>query len=195
MKDRETAPGTISAYFRTSIQTLEASATAFDDNRAERAIKLIVDALKQSLPLMVCGNGGSAADAEHITGELLGRFLKDRKAFNAICLSSNAAMVTAWSNDKHFDEVYARQIEAHGTTGGVLLVLSTSGTSRNIVRAAEVAKKMRIPVIALTGQGGGKLGPISDVLLDVPSTSTPFIQQIHVCLYHYICQRVEALLA
>jgi D-sedoheptulose 7-phosphate isomerase len=194
MTEQETAADhSIAAHIKATIRTLEASLVAFKDDRTDRAAALIADALKKSKPLLVCGNGGSAADAEHITGELVGRFLKDRKALNAICLSSNAAVLTAWSNDRAFEEVFARQIEAHGGSGGVLLAISTSGTSKNIVRAAETAKRMKIPVISLTGQGGGLLRPLSDILLDVPSTSTPLIQQMHICLYHYICQRVEAL--
>jgi D-sedoheptulose 7-phosphate isomerase len=185
----------IAAYLEASIRVLAASRAVFDDDRVERAIAIIAAALKKSHPLLVCGNGGSAADAEHITGELVGRFLKSRRALNAICLSSNSAAITAWANDRGFDEVFARQVEAHGSLGGVLLVISTSGTSPNILRAAKMAKRIRIPVIALTGQGGGRLRAVSDVLLDVPSKSTPLIQQVHACLYHFICERVEALLA
>src|SRR5205085_8959711 len=103
--------------------------------------------------------------------------------------------LTAWANDYDYDDIFARQVEAHGASGGVLLVISTSGNSVNVIRAAQAAKRLGIPVIALTGRGGGDLSNQCDVLLDVPCDQTPLIQQVHICLYHYICERVEALLA
>jgi D-sedoheptulose 7-phosphate isomerase len=182
-------------HLRASIDVLERSLSSFNDDRVERAVDLIVAKLGNGRPLLVCGNGGSAADAQHIAGELVGRFLKERRALNVVCLSANVAVLTAWANDYSYDDVFARQVEAHGATGGALLAISTSGNSENVVRAAQTAKGLDMSVIALTGQGGGRLQPISDVLLDVPSQSTPMIQQVHICLYHYICERVEALLA
>ena len=182
----------LAEYLIASTRALNDSIEAFNDDRADRAVSLITAALRGNLPLLVCGNGGSAADAEHITGELVGRFLKERRAINAISLTSNAAVLTAWANDYSFDDVFARQVEAHGRPGAVLLAISTSGNSRNVVRAAEAAKRCGVSVVSLTGQGGGKLAALSDVLLDVPSDRTPLIQQVHICLYHYICERVEA---
>jgi D-sedoheptulose 7-phosphate isomerase len=182
-------------HLRASIDVLERSLSSFNDDRVERAVDLIVAKLGNGRPLLVCGNGGSATDAQHIAGELVGRFLKERRALNVVCLSANVAVLTAWANDYSYDDVFARQVEAHGATGGALLAISTSGNSENVVRAAQTAKGLDMSVIALTGQGGGRLQPISDVLLDVPSQSTPMIQQVHICLYHYICERVEALLA
>jgi D-sedoheptulose 7-phosphate isomerase len=182
-------------HLRASIDVLERSLSSFNDDRVERAVDLIVAKLGNGRPLLVCGNGGSAADAQHIAGELVGRFLKERRALNVVCLSANVAVLTAWANDYSYDDVFARQVQAHGATGGALLAISTSGNSENVVRAAQTAKGLDMSVIALTGQGGGRLQPISDVLLDVPSQSTPMIQQVHICLYHYICERVEALLA
>ena len=196
MLDRKmpSAGTSIASYLERSIQVLEDSTVAFSDDRTERAIELICAELRQNRPLLVCGNGGSAADAEHIACELVGRFLKDRRALNAICLVSNSAALSAWANDCDYDDVFARQVEAHGANGGVLMVLSTSGNSQNVVRAAQAAKRLGLPVIALTGQGGGELGKHCDVLLDVPCDKTPLIQQVHICLYHYICERVEAVL-
>jgi D-sedoheptulose 7-phosphate isomerase len=182
-------------HLRASIDVLERSLSSFNDDRVERAVDLIVAKLGNGRPLLVCGNGGSATDAQHIAGELVGRFLKERRALNVVCLSATGAVLTAWANDYSYDDVFARQVEAHGATGGALLAISTSGNSENVVRAAQTAKGLDMSVIALTGQGGGRLQPISDVLLDVPSQSTPMIQQVHICLYHYICERVEALLA
>lgn len=160
--------------------------------RVEPAVDAVAAALKAGKPLLVCGNGGSASDAMHITGELVGRFLKERKALKCICLSSNPAVLTAWSNDYSFETVFARQVEAYGEAGGVILGLSTSGNSVNVVKAFEAARALGMTTIGLTGQGGGKMAPLTDILIDVPSRSTPMIQQIHICLYHYICEAVEA---
>jgi D-sedoheptulose 7-phosphate isomerase len=163
--------------------------------RADKAVDLIADALAAGKPLLVCGNGGSASDAMHITGELVGRFLKERRALNCVCLSSNPAVLTAWANDYAFDTVFSRQVEAYGVAGGVLLGISTSGNSKNVVEAFRSARKIGLTTVALTGEGGGALAAMSDVLIDVPSRSTPLIQQVHICLYHYICQKVEEQLA
>src|SRR5882757_1333939 len=146
----------IARYLERSIDVLRDAIAAFDDRRVDDAIGLIAAALRRDRPLLICGNGGSASDAQHITGELVGRFLKERRALNAICLSANVSVLTAWANDYSYDDVFARQVDAHGTAGGVLLVISTSGNSANVVRAAQAAKRLGLPVIALTGRGGGK---------------------------------------
>jgi len=164
-------------------------------NRAEEAISIISSALEKQLPLLVCGNGGSACGAMHITGELVGRYLKERRALNCICLSSNPAVLTAWANDYSYDTVFSRQVEAYGCAGGVILGLSTSGNSGNVLKAFEVAKALGMVTIGMTGQGGGKLAPLTDVMIDVPSKSTPDIQLAHICLYHYICEGIESRLA
>lgn len=163
--------------------------------QVETAIQAIVTAFKAGKPLLVCGNGGSASDSMHITGELVGRFLKERQALKCICLSSNPAVLTAWSNDYSYETVFARQVEAYGEKGGVLWGISTSGNSKNVVAAMEQARTMGMTTIGLTGQGGGKMAATSDILVDVPSKHTPDIQQIHICLYHYMCEQVEARLA
>ena len=155
----------------------------------------IVKALSSGQSLLVCGNGGSAADAMHITGELVARFLKERRAFRAICLSDNPVVLTAWSNDYSYETVFARQVEAYGGAGAVLIGLSTSGTSKNVVAAFEQARKLGMSTIAFTGEGGGALAPLSDFLLAAPSRHTPLIQQVHLCLYHYLCEHVERRLA
>jgi len=196
MLERKQSPdqASVAAHLEASIGVLEDALVAFADDRADRAVALICDSLRKNCPLLVCGNGGSASDAQHITGELVGRFLKDRRALNAICLSANASVMTAWANDYDYDDIFARQVEAHGAAGGVLLVISTSGNSANVVRAAQAAKQLGLAVVALTGRGGGALAGNCDILLDVPCDHTPLIQQVHICLYHYICERVEALL-
>ena len=160
--------------------------------RVEAAVTLIAAALQANRPVLVCGNGGSAADAMHITGELVGRFLKERRGLPVICLSDNPAVLTAWANDYSYDTVFSRQVEAYGQAGGVLWGISTSGNSPNVVRAFETARAIGLPTIALTGAGGGKMAALADVLIDVPSRATPEIQQVHLCLYHYICEAVEA---
>ena len=157
-----------------------------------RAVEVIVTALRQGKALLICGNGGSASDAIHIAGELVGRFLKERRAYNVIALPANAAVLTAWGNDYGFDTVFSRQVEAHGAAGAVLLAISTSVNSPSILAAAEKAREMDMTVVALTGDTGGKLKPLADILLNVPSTSTPIIQQGHLCLYHHLCEMVES---
>lgn len=161
------------------------------EERIEQSIEWIVQSLKQQKPLLVCGNGGSASDALHISGELVGRFLLERKALNVVCLSANTAVMTAWANDYDYETIFARQVEAHGIAGGILWGISTSGNSPNLLRAFETARHLGMKTIALTGQGGGKIAPLSDLLLDVPSRSTPRIQELHVLLYHYICAQIE----
>ena len=157
-----------------------------------RAVALCVGAVRQGKSILVCGNGGSASDAMHITGELVGRFLKERKALRCICLADNPATLTAWANDYDYASIFARQVEAYGEVGGVLIGLSTSGNSPNVLQAAQKAKEMKMSVLGLTGQGGGKLAALCDVLLEAPSTRTPLIQQVHICLYHYLCEAIEA---
>ena len=178
-------------YLETSIEGLAALRAHDLSGAIERAIDIIVAALSAGKPMLVCGNGGSAADAQHIAGELVGRFLRERKAYNVIALGTDTSVVTAWSNDYSFETLFARQVEAHGSKGAVLLAISTSGNSKNVLAAAEVARQQGMTVIALTGEGGGKLKPLADVLLDVPSRFTPVIQQGHLCLYHYLCGAIE----
>jgi len=182
-------------YLTESAEVLRRAGATIEQSAMDAAIGCVVDALTAGKPLLVCGNGGSAADAMHITGELVARFLKDRRAFRAICLSDNPVILTAWSNDTSFETVFARQVEAYGGEGAVLLGLSTSGTSRNVVAAFEQARRLHMRTIALTGEGGGSLAPLADVLLAVPSRDTPLIQQVHLCLYHYLCEHVERRLA
>lgn len=186
---------TLADYLTESARVLESTRDRLGAGPVDEAVRRIVAALGAGRPLLICGNGGSAADAQHIAGELVGRFLKNRRALKAIALSADTAVLTAWSNDFGYDGVFARQVEAYGEPGGVLLGLSTSGNSPNVLRAFEAARALGMATIALTGEGGGKLAALGDVLLDVPSRHTPLIQQAHICLYHYICERVEALLA
>jgi len=157
----------------------------------EEAISLVIETLSKDLPVLVCGNGGSACDALHITGELVGRFLMERKALNVIALSDNVSILTALANDYSYDCVFARQVEAYGKPGALIIGLSTSGNSANVIQAFEMAHSMGMKTIAFTGLGGGKMAALSDILLSAPSSSTPLIQQVHICLYHYLCHAIE----
>jgi len=172
-------------------EQLRQAATTDLADRMERTIDCVADALMQGRPMLVCGNGGSASDAMHIAGELVGRFLLERPGLKVISLVSDVAVLTAWSNDYSYDTVFARQVEAYGERGGIVLGLSTSGNSKNVIRAFEQAARMNMTTIAFTGEGGGQIAPLADILLDVPSRSTPRIQEMHICLYHYLCEKVE----
>ena len=182
------------AYLRRSAALLETSIEAIPEATMTGAVDACVAALGSGKPLLVCGNGGSAADAMHITGELVGRFLKERRALKAICLADNPSVLTAWSNDYSFETVFARQVEAYGETGAVILGLSTSGNSKNVIAAFETARGLGMATIGLTGEGGGRMAPLTDHLLAVPSRATPLIQQVHLCLYHHLCAEIEAAL-
>lgn len=189
------SPQSLADYLAESAQVIERTRGHIDAARMEAAVDLVAGALAAGKPLLVCGNGGSASDAQHIVGELVGRFLKERRGLKAICLSSGPAVLTAWANDYSYDTVFSRQVESYGEPGAVLLGLSTSGNSRNVVEAFKAARAAGMSTIAMTGEGGGALAALSDILLDVPSRHTPLIQQGHICLYHYLCERIEARLA
>lgn len=181
----------LASYLDQSVAVLSETARAVGDAAMDAAVHVVVQALAAGKPLLVCGNGGSASDAMHITGELVGRFLIERKALKVICLSDNPAVLTAWSNDYSYETVFARQVEAYGEPGAVLLGISTSGNSANVVAALQKARAMGMTTLAMTGQGGGRMAPWADHLLAVPSHSTPMIQQGHLCLYHYLCMAIE----
>lgn len=171
------------------IESVIADSSLID--RIEMTISCLTTSLENRLPVLVCGNGGSAADALHITGELVGRFYRERKAMNVICLNSNVTVMTAWANDYEYESNFARQVEAHGEADGICWGISTSGNSESVVQALSKARKMNMKTIGLTGAGGGKLASVADLLLDVPSRSTPRIQELHMQIYHFICEQVE----
>jgi D-sedoheptulose 7-phosphate isomerase len=178
-------------YLSQSIEVLQRTRRAWNEDLISEALQAVTGALRAGKPVLVCGNGGSAADAMHLTTELVGRFLLERQALNVICLSSNPAVLTACANDGCWETVFARQVEAHGQPGAILLGISTSGTSPNVVAAFEQARALEMKTIALTGEGGGKLAPLADYLFAEPSRATPLIQQAHLCFYHYLCQQIE----
>ncbi len=178
-------------YLMRSAAVLDGMAQRDFSTEMDRACEMIVSALRAGRPLLTCGNGGSAADALHIAGELVGRFTRDRRGFNVIALPADVATLTAWSNDKGFEHVFERQVEAYGGGGGVLLALSTSGNSRNVVLAIDKARDMGLGTIGMTGSTGGALTGRCDVLFNVAAETTPLVQQGHACLYHHLCDQVE----
>jgi D-sedoheptulose 7-phosphate isomerase len=157
----------------------------------QQAAGLVVAALAHGRKLMLCGNGGSAADSQHIAAELTGRFLKDRRPLAAIALSTDTSALTSIANDYGFDEVFARQVMALGSKGDCLLAISTSGNSRNVLRAAEVARTAGVRVIGLLGRDGGALRALCDVAIVIPSTTTARIQEAHIFVGHTLCAMVE----
>jgi D-sedoheptulose 7-phosphate isomerase len=182
----------ISHLIRASIQVKEdllADANMLE--RIQSAADLVIQSLRNEGKIWFCGNGGSAADAQHIAAELSGRFYHDRDPLPAEALHVNTSYLTAVANDYSYDVVYARLLKGVGKKGDVLFGISTSGNSKNIVRAIEVAKEKGIIVIGMTGEKGGQMREICDVLLNVPSNDTPRIQECHILLGHIICQLVE----
>jgi D-sedoheptulose 7-phosphate isomerase len=154
-------------------------------------IDLLDEAFRAGHKLLVFGNGGSAADAQHLAAELVGRFAAKRRGLPAIALTTNQAVLTAWSNDYSFDDVFARQVEALGVPGDVALGISTSGRSANVVNAMRRARELGLRTVGLTGEGGGTIRDVADVLLSVPLTETARIQEIHLVTYHAICAALE----
>ena len=152
---------------------------------------IITNALRNGNRVFFCGNGGSAADAQHLAAEFSGRFYKDRKALPAEALHCNTSYLTAVANDYSYDMVYARLIEGIANKGDILIGLSTSGNSSNIVKAFETARDKGVHTIGLTGLSGGVMKGLSDYLINVPSTDTPRIQESHIMIGHIICQLVE----
>ena len=144
--------------------------------------------------ILFCGNGGSAADAQHLAAELSGRFYFDRPPLNAEALHVNTSFLTAAANDYSFEQAYERLVQAFGREGDVLLAFSTSGNSPNIVRAIKAANELGMTTIGFSGAGGGSLAGLCDILFRVPSTDTPRIQEVHILLGHILCEQVEAIL-
>jgi len=172
-----------------SVRTLESLKNL--EREVSRAADLIEQCLRTGNKLLVCGNGGSAADASHFATELVVRFAEDRRALPAICLASDSGILTAAGNDYGFDEIFARQVSAFGVPGDVLICLTTSGESKNVMRALQEAKARQMKTIALLGRDGGSTIGIADVDLVVPGNSTARIQEAHKFLLHVLCEAVE----
>ncbi|PYJ59416.1 MAG: phosphoheptose isomerase [Verrucomicrobia bacterium] len=165
------------------------------DAQVAKAADLIEESLRAGNKLLVCGNGGSAADASHFATEFVVRFTKDRQAYPAICLSGDGGLLTAAGNDYGFDEIFARQVAAFGLPGDVLICLTTSGKSRNVERALEEAKAHKLKTIAFLGRDGGSTIGMANVDLLVRSDSTARIQEAHQLLLHVLCETIESRLA
>ncbi|NLR58444.1 D-sedoheptulose 7-phosphate isomerase [Chitinophaga polysaccharea] len=165
------------------------------DERLLNTIKLVADTITHSLQtdhkVLFCGNGGSAADAQHLAAEFSGRFYKDRQPLYAEALHCNTSYLTAVGNDYGYDQVYARILRGIGRPGDVLVGISTSGNSANILEAIKVAKEQGMIVVSMTGSTGGKMKDNSDYLINIPSTDTPRIQEAHITVGHIICEIVE----
>ena len=156
-----------------------------------RTIGLLNDALASGHRVLICGNGGSAAESQHFAAELTGRFRRERAALPAIALTVDTSALTAIGNDYGFDQVFARQVDAYGNRGDVLLAISTSGRSPNVVAAAEAARARGMTVVALTGATSGTLGAVADEVLAVPESDTARVQEVHLTLLHVLCDEIE----
>ncbi|MGB2716429.1 MAG: D-sedoheptulose 7-phosphate isomerase [Vicinamibacterales bacterium] len=155
------------------------------------AVDLICTSLAAGGQLLLAGNGGSAADAQHIAAELTGRFRRERRALPALALHGNSSALTAIGNDYGYEQIFARELSAHARPGDILLAISTSGNSPNILRAIEAARDRSVSVIGLTGDDGGQMATLCDLCVRVPSSSTPRIQEMHITIGHTICELVE----
>ncbi len=160
--------------------------------RIQKAADIIIASLQGGGKIHFCGNGGSAADAQHLAAELSGRFYYDRPPLNAEALHCNTSYLTAVGNDYGYEHIFARLLRGTAKKGDVLIGISTSGNSRNILEAYGVCKDMGISIISMTGETGGKMKELSDLLLNVPSTDTPRIQESHILIGHIICELVES---
>jgi len=178
----------IQASIDTKQKVLESAALI---QTVKDCVHVIVTAFKNGNKVLFCGNGGSASDAQHLAAEFSGRFYKDRDALPAEALHCNTSYLTAVANDYSFDVIYSRLVQGIGIKGDVLVGLSTSGNSKNIVAAFEVAREKGITTIGFTGETGGVLKSLSDYLINIPSFDTPRIQESHIMLGHIICEMVE----
>tara|TARA_B100000953_G_C17908434_1_gene386792 strand:+ start:244 stop:795 length:552 start_codon:yes stop_codon:yes gene_type:complete len=158
----------------------------------ESICKLCFQAIENNKKIILCGNGGSASDSIHIAAELVGKFEKERKGLPAIALSANQSNITSIGNDYGFENIFARQIEAIGQQGDILIGLSTSGNSKNIVQAINMAQSMKIDVIALTGINGGEVSQLNALTLKIQTNTTSRIQEMHILVGHIICKYIES---
>jgi len=170
------------AFFKQSMQMIIQSA------------ELVADTFKAGNKLLICGNGGSAADAQHLAAEFVNRFVIERPPLPAVALSTDTSIITSIGNDYTFDQIFSKQIKAIGKEGDILLAISTSGDSKNVILAVKVARDMGIKTIGLTGKGGGKMAKMVDILLNVDSDVTARIQEVHITAGHIICELVDHIL-
>ena len=157
----------------------------------QQAADLMVETLKNKKKIFFCGNGGSAADSQHLAAELIGRYRKNRKPIPAIALTTDTSIITAVANDFSYEEIFSRQLEALSESDDVLYAISTSGKSKNVIAALKLAKQKNIKTIALTGEGGGDMKDNCDILIAVPSTRPDRIQEMHIAIGQIICEIIE----
>ena len=181
---------TIAHEFTSHLETIHAVIGSMED-ALEKASQIAVDTLKQGNKILLCGNGGSAADAQHIAAELTGRYKRERRGLPGIALTTDTSALTAISNDYGYDRVFDRQVEALANKGDLLIGISTSGNSANIISALKLAKELGCSTIGFSGRDGGKMNEVCDVNLIVPSDNTPRIQEMHLLFGHTICQIID----
>ncbi|MGW8228205.1 MAG: phosphoheptose isomerase [Gammaproteobacteria bacterium] len=182
--------------FEASIDTKQAAKDILADPIAT-AVERITTAFKAGNKILSCGNGGSAADAQHFSAELVCRFERERPGLPAVALTTDTSALTAISNDYHYDEVFAKQVKALGQAGDILLAISTSGNSANVIRAIEAAHEKGLTVVALTGRDGGNIASLlqdNDVEIRVPANSTARIQEVHLLTIHCLCHQIDEVL-
>lgn len=181
---------TIRKIFNDSIE-VKRQALERNSKQLEDAARMIVRSLQKGGKVVLFGNGGSAADSQHIAAEFIGRFQKERKSLAAIALSTDTSIITALGNDYSFDIIFSRQIEGLGQTQDVAIGLSTSGNSKNVIEALKAAKKIGMATISLTGNDGGQIAKLTDISIVVPAKNTARVQESHICMAHIICELVE----
>ncbi|MAD42377.1 MAG: phosphoheptose isomerase [Arcobacter sp.] len=180
----------ISNEFQAHLETINKVIEIMEDKLAE-ASTLAIQTLKNGNKILLCGNGGSAADAQHIAAELTGRYKSERRGLPGIALTTDTSAITAISNDYGYDRVFDRQVEALANKGDLIIGISTSGNSKNIISALKLGKELRCNTLGLTGKNGGEMNEVCDVNLIVPSDDTPRIQEMHILFGHIICQIID----
>jgi len=186
----------IAGHFADSIATKQRVADSLAPHIAAAA-RAMAECLKSGGKILSCGNGGSAADAQHFAAELVGRFEREREELAAIALTTDSSIMTAIANDYSFDEIFAKQVRALGKPGDILFAISTSGNSKNVVAAIEAAHKKGLRIIGMTGRSGGRIGDMTrtqDVLLNVDAPATARIQEVHLLTLHCLCDAIDQLL-
>lgn len=180
----------IQREFQSHLETIEKTIDCIQDD-VLAAAQTVVEALKRGNKLLICGNGGSAADAQHIAAELTGRYKRERRGLPGIALTTDTSALTAIGNDYGYDRVFDRQVESLANEGDVLIGISTSGNSVNVLNAFKVAKEMGCQCIGFSGRDGGNMNEVCDINIVVPSDNTPRIQEMHILIGHTICQAID----
>ena len=181
---------TINQEFKSHLETINRVINSME-NDIEKASIIIVDALKNGNKILLCGNGGSAADAQHIAAELTGRYKTERRGLPGIALTTDTSALTAIGNDYGYDRVFDRQVESLANSGDVIIGISTSGNSKNVINALKLAQEIGCKTVGFTGRDGGAMNEVCDINLVVPSDNTPRIQEMHILFGHTICQLID----